>query len=166
MAWDEARDLLRLDDGRLWLLIALCVALVFTIQSVEGSVEGVWPHQRRPARRGPGGRTAQGIWASVALLLLPGMLLGVLNLAVLLWRELPYGRTLLLGGLFVALAWLLFVAVSANFLGLGRYMGQVGPVGPAAMLAVLLVGDLLLLIALLDVVPSLGEIRDALPLVS
>ena len=166
MSWDEARELLRIDDRRLWLLVALCVALVFTIQAVEGSVEGVWPHQRRPARLAPGARAAQGVWSFVALLLLPGMLLAVLNLAVLLWRDLPHTETQLLGGFFVALAWLLFVGASVDFLRLGRYMGQVGPVGPAAIMAVLLVGDALLVIALLDVLPSLQTVRDELPLVS
>ena len=166
VSWDEARDLLRIDDGRLWLLILLCVALVFTIQAVEGSVEGAWPHQRRPARLGPGGRAVHGVWSYVALLLLPGMLLGVLTLAVLLWREVPHTETQLLGGFFVGLAWLIFVAVSIDLFRFGRYMGQVGRVGPIAMMTVLLVGDLLLLIALLDVLPSLDTVRDALPLVS
>ena len=45
---DELRRVLRLDDSRIWLLIGLCVALVFTIQSVETATEGAWPHQRRP----------------------------------------------------------------------------------------------------------------------
>ena len=166
MTWNEARDLLRLEDRRLWLLVIVCVALELTVQAVEGSVEGAWPHQRRPARLAPGARAVHGVWSYVALLLLPGMLLAVLNLAVLLWRDLPHTNTQVLGGLFVGLAWLLFVAVSADFLRFGRYMGQVGPVGPAAMMAVLVVGDALLLIALLDVLPSLETVRDALPFVS
>ena len=166
MSWDGARELLRIDDGRLWLLVLLGVALVFTIQAVEGSVEGVWPHQRRAARLAPGARAVHGVWAYVALMLLPGMLLGVLNLAVLLWRAVPHTETQLLGGFFVALAWLIFVAVSVDFMRFGRFMGQVGLVGPVALLAVLVVGDALLLIALLDVLPSLDAVRDALPIVS
>lgn len=166
MSWDEARELLRIDDGRLWLLVLLGVALVFTIQAVEGSVEGVWPHQRRAARLAPGARAVHGVWAYVALLLLPGMLLGALNLAVLLWRDVPYTETHLLGGFFVALAWLIFVAVSLDFLRFGRFMGQVGRVGPVALMAILVVGDVLLLVAFLDVLPSLRTVRDALPLVS
>ena len=47
MSLDEIRKVLRLDDSRVWLLIGLCVALVFTIQSVETATEGTWPHQRR-----------------------------------------------------------------------------------------------------------------------
>jgi hypothetical protein len=163
VSWDEARDLLRIDDGRLWLLVLLGVALVFTIQAVEGSVEGAWPHQRRAARLAPGARAVHGVWAYVALLLLPGMLLGVLNLAVLLWREVPHTQTHLLGGFCVALVWLIFAAVSVDFMRFGRFMGQVGRVGPIALMAVLVVGDLLLLVALLDVLPSLETVREALP---
>lgn len=166
MSWDEARDLLRIDDGRLWLLVLLGVALVFTIQAVEGSVEGVWPHQRRAARLAPGARAVHGVWAYVALLLLPGMLLGVLNLAVLLWRDVAHTETHVLGGFFVGLAWLVFVAFSVDFMRFGRFMGQVGRVGPIALMAVLVVGDVLLLIALLDVLPSIDTVRDALPFVS
>lgn len=165
MSWDAVRELLPVDDRRLWLLVLLCVALVFTIQAVEGSTEGSWPHQRRPARLGPGGRALHGVWSLVGLLLLPGLLLAVLNLAVLIWQDLAVGRTLALGAIFVGLAWLLFVAVSTNVLGLGRFAGQVGPVGPTALLAVLLVGDLLLLLALFEILPPLSEIRDALPLI-
>ena len=165
MNWDDIRDALRFDDGRLWLLIGLCVALVFTIQAVEASVEGAWPHQRRPALRAPAAPRVRGVWAFVALLLLPGLLLGVLNLAVLIWRDLPETDTQVLGSLFVGLAWLLFLLVSVNFLRFGRYMSDVGPVGPAALGLVLLVGDTLLLIALLDVLPSMDTVRDALPLV-
>ena len=166
MSWDEVREALRFEDGRLWLLIALCLALVGTIQAVERSVEGAWPHQLRPAQGAPRARGVRSVWASVALLLLPGMLLGILNLTVLLWREVPSTDAMRLGGGFVALGWLIFVLVSVDLFRFGRYMGTVGPVGPAAMLAVLLVGDALLLIALLDVLPSLETVRDALPVVS
>lgn len=164
MDWDELRDALRIDDGRLWLLIGLCVALVFTVQAVEGSVDGVWPHQLRSARRAPRARAVQGVWTFVALLLLPGLLLGVLNLAVLLWRDLPHTETQVLGSVFVGLAWLLFVLFSVDLFRFGRYMREIGAVGPAALGGVLLVGDALLLIAFLDVLPSLDTVRDALPL--
>ena len=166
MSRDAVRDVLRLDDGRLWLLVLLCVALVFTIQSVESSTEGAWPHHRRPARLGPGGRAVQGVWSVVGLLLLPGLLVGVLNLAILIWQDLASTRTLALGALLVGLVWLLFVAVSANLIGLGRLMAQVGPVGPAALLAILIVGDILLIVALLEISPPLSEIRDAVPFIS
>jgi hypothetical protein len=37
---DEIRELLTFGDSRIWLLIGLCVALVFTIQAVETATEG------------------------------------------------------------------------------------------------------------------------------
>lgn len=166
MSWDEVREGLRLDDGRLWLLIGLCVALVGTLQVVERSVEGAWPHQHRPARGAPRSWGVRGIWGSVALLLLPGMLLGILNLTVLLWREEDWTDTHLLGGAFVALVWLVFVAVTIDLPPIGRVFAGIGSIAPVAVLAVLLVGDVLLLIALLDVLPSMETVRDALPIVS
>jgi hypothetical protein len=163
LSFDGVQEFVRAGDSRLWLLIGICVALVFTIQAVEGSVDGVWPHLRRPARMAPGARAVAGVWSYVALLLLPGMLLAALNVAVLLWRQMPHTNAQLLGGIFVGVAWLIFVGVSVNVFGFGRYMSQVGPVGPAAMLGVLIVGDVLLLISLLELLPSLDALRQALP---
>ncbi len=166
MNWNDLNEALHINDVRLWALVAVGVALVMTLQAVESAVDGAWPHQLRPARVAPRAGAVRGIWVPVALLLLPGMLLGILNLTVLLWRDVATTDTQRLGGLLVALVWLIFVFVSADLFHLGRYMGEVGPVGPAAMLAILLVGDLLLLIALLDVLPSMATVRDALPFVS
>jgi len=70
---DDLRAFLRLDNATLWILIGLCVATVFTLQVVEESVDGAWPHARRPARmpaRSPG---FGGAWSLVALLVLPGI---------------------------------------------------------------------------------------------
>jgi hypothetical protein len=108
-------------------------------------------------------RSVHAVWGYVALLLLPGMLLAILNIGTLLWRDVPYTDAQLLGGFFLGLGWLLFVAVSVDLLRLGRYMADLGLVGPAALIVLLLVGDGLLLIGLLDVVPSLDAVRDALP---
>jgi hypothetical protein len=160
---DEIREILRLDDPLVWLLIGLCVALVFTIQSVETATEGAWPHQRRPARMAPQARSAQGAWGAVALLLLPGIVLGILNVAVLLWRGSAYTQAHVLGGLLVGLIWLVFVGVSANALGMGRLLRQGGPAGPLALLVLVVAGDLLLLAGLLTVLPDLQVVRDALP---
>ena len=162
---DRAGEVVRGLDGRFALLVAACVALLLTLQAVERSIDGAWPHQRRSARLAPGARAVQGVWWWVALLLLPGMLLGILNLAVLVWRDLPETQAQQLGGVFVGLVWLLFVLVSFDVLGMGRFMAQVGPAGPAAMLILLVAGDLLLLVALLEILPGLDEVRRALPLV-
>ena len=163
MSFEQIREVLRLDDSRVWLLIGLCVALVFTIQSVETATEGAWPHQRRPSRVAPQARSAQGAWGAVALLLLPGIVLGILNVAVLLWRSLPHTRTQLLGGFLVGLICLIFVGASVNFLGMGRLLRQGGPAGPLALLVLVIAGDLLLLAGLLDVLPDVEVIRNAIP---
>ena len=160
---DRIGEVLRVADGRFWLLVALCVALVYTIQAVEAAVDGAWPHQRRPARSAPGARAVGGAWSWVALLLLPGLLLAVLNMAILVWQELPHSQLHLLGGLFVGVPWLIFVLVSTDSFGLRRYAGQVGPAGPAALMGMLVVGDVLLLIALFDILPTLETLREALP---
>jgi hypothetical protein len=160
---DQIREALRLDDSRVWLLIGLCVALVFTIQSVETATEGAWPHQRRPARIAPQARSAQGAWGAVALLLLPGIVLGILNVAVLLWRNLPHTQAQLLGGFLVGLIWAIFVGASANTFGMGRLLRQGGPAGPLALLVLVVAGDLLLLAGLLTILPDTDTIRDAIP---
>jgi hypothetical protein len=160
---DEVRNVLRLEDSRVWILIGLCVALVFTIQSVETATEGAWPHQRRPSRMAPQARSAQGAWGAVALLLLPGILLGILNVAVLLWRDLPHTQSQLLGGFLVGLIWLIFVGASANFLGMGRLLRQGGPAGPLALLVLVIAGDILLLAGLLGIMPDVDTIRNAIP---
>ena len=162
MSLDEMRELLRLDDSRIWLLIGLCVALVFTIQSVETATEGAWPHQRRPARMAPQARTAQGAWGAVALLLLPGIVLGILNVAVLLWRGFPHSQAQVLGGFLVGLIWLIFVGASINFMGMGRMLRQGGLAGPLALLILLVAGDLLLVAGLLNILPDARTIRNAI----
>ncbi len=163
MSFDEVREALRLGDARLWLLIGLCIALVFTIQSVETATEGAWPHQRRPSRIAPRARSAQGVWGAVALLLLPGILLAILNVAVLLWRGFPHSQSQLLGGFLVGLIWLIFVGASANVLGMGRLLQRGGPAGPLALLVLVIAGDLLLLSSLLAILPDLDTIRNAIP---
>lgn len=163
---DTLRDFVTgVEDRRIWLLVAVCVATVLTLQTVETAVEGAWPHQRRASRTIPRARAAQGVWGSVALLLLPGLLLGILNLAVLLWRDRDETETQLLGSFLVGLAWVVFVLASIDRLPVARYLRQLGMVGPIAVLALLVVGDVLLLIAFLDVLPSLETVRDALLLV-
>lgn len=162
---DEIQEMLRLGDSRLWLLIGLCVALVFTIQAVETATEGAWPHQRRPSRMAPRARTAQGAWGLVALLLLPGILLGILNMAVLIWRGLPHTQAQLLGGFLIGLIWVIFVGASADVLGMGRLLRQGGLAGPLALLVLVIAGDALLLAGLLAILPDPEVIRNAIPLI-
>jgi hypothetical protein len=163
---EEIREMLRLGDSRIWLLIALCVALVFTIQAVETATEGAWPHQRRPSRMAPRSRLAQGAWSLVALLLLPGILLGILNVASLVWRGLPHTQSQVLGGFFIGLIWIIFVGASTNFLGMSRILRQGGLAGPLALLLLVIAGDILLLAGLFAIVPDPNMVRDALPVMN
>ncbi|MFT4041414.1 MAG: hypothetical protein QM692_24740 [Thermomicrobiales bacterium] len=165
MSLDELREVLELADSRLWLLLALCIALVFTIQSVETATEGAWPHQRRPARMAPQARAAGSAWSVVSLLLLPGLLLAILNLAVVIWLSLPLSQAQLLGSVLVAVCWLIFIAASGNLLGMGSLIRQGGAAGPLALIVVLIAGDLLLLAGLLLIVPDVDTIRRALPVI-
>lgn len=162
---DDIQEALQFGDSRIWLLIALCVALVFTIQAVETATEGAWPHQRRPSRVAPRARTAQGAWGAVALLLLPGILLGILNVAVLIWRGIPHTQAQLLGGFLIGLIWVIFVGASANILGMGRLLRQGGLAGPLALLVLVIAGDAMLISGLLTVLPDPEVIREALPLI-
>jgi hypothetical protein len=163
---EEIREMLRLGDSRTWLLMALCVALVFTIQAVETATEGAWPHQRRPSRMAPRSRLAQGAWSLVALLLLPGILLGILNVASLVWRGLPHTQSQVLGGFFIGLIWIIFVGASTNFLGMSRILRQGGLAGPLALLLLVIAGDILLLAGLFAIVPDPNMVRDALPVMN
>lgn len=165
MSLDELREVLELADSRLWVLLALCIALVFTIQSVETATEGAWPHQRRPARMAPQARAASSAWSVVSLLLLPGLLLAILNLAVVIWLSLPLSQAQLLGSVLVAVCWLIFIAASGNLLGMGSLIRQGGAAGPLALIVVLIAGDLLLLAGLLLIVPDVDTIRRALPVI-
>src|SRR5215211_2296547 len=75
MDLDQLQDALRLENGRLWLLIGLCLATIYTLQAVEEAVEGAWPHLRRPTRLPRQARAVNAAWPWVALLVLPGLLL-------------------------------------------------------------------------------------------
>lgn len=165
MSLDELREVLELADSRLWLLLALSVALVFTIQSVETATEGAWPHQRRPARMAPQARAAGSAWSLVSLLLLPGLLLAILNLAVAIWLGISLSQAQILGGTLVAICWLIFVMASGNVLGMGRLLRQGGAAGPLALVVVLIAGDLMLLAGLLLIAPDASQLRQSLPVI-
>lgn len=149
-------------DSRLWwLLIALALALVFTVQAVETAVEGAWPHQRRTSRYAPRARLVQRSWALVALLVIPGALLAIGIVAVHLWREPVSPDQQALGGALVGVGWLLFLLFGLNVLRLGTLMGSLGIIGPIAIMVLLIVGDVLLLSTFLDILPALDVVRES-----
>jgi hypothetical protein len=89
--------------------------------------------------------------------------LGILNVAVLIWRNLPHTQSQLLGGFLVGLIWIIFVGASANFFGMGRLLRQGGAAAPLALLVLVIAGDLLLVAGLLTILPDLDVVRNAIP---
>ena len=166
MNWlDDLRDRLNTDDHQLWLLIGLCVALIATLEAVEEAVEGAWPHQRRMSRMDVGEQRAHQVWALVALLVLPGVLLALANVAMIVWKDVPQSDEMRTGGALLAIGWVLFLLASIDRLRVRRLITRAGPVFPIALIFVLAVAIALLLTAFLDVRPDIDTIRDALPLI-
>ena len=162
---DRLRDLVDLNDNRIWVLVGLCAVTVFTVQAVESTVDGAWPHQRRPTGLIPRARLAQGSWGVVAVLVLAGLVLAILNLTIMLWRDEATSDLHWIGTILVAIGWLAFLFANADRLPFRRYVSGLGLIGPATVGILLVAGDTLLLIAFLAILPSLDTVRDALPLV-
>ena len=141
-------------DLRFWLLIGVAILLIFTIEAIESYIDGAWPQLRQAAPAFRSQAIARSLWTSVAFLLLPGIVLALINLGLLVWKGLPQNNTQTLGAFFLGLGWLVFALTSSDLVGLGRYMRKVGVAAPLALIACLLVGDLLLLAALLDLAPA------------
>ena len=140
-------------DTRLWLLIGLSIAMLFTIEAIEDYVEGTWPQMRRPGSGAGAIGNSRSLWVGVAMLVLPGLVLTILNLAILLWQNLTFSNMELLGTIFVVVGWLLFLATTINLGGIGTYFEDVGFVAPLSLVLILLIGDLLLFLSLIDIVP-------------
>lgn len=145
-------------DPRLWGIVALFAVFIVSIERVEGYLSGPWPHQRRGDDRfNPLALGSRSAWLAVAMLLLPGLLLAVINAVVRFYRGLPAGvyglpadALNLLGLGLVLLPWVVFVAGSTNVLHFGQYLRRVGLVTPAALLVCLLLGDVMLLLSLME----------------
>ncbi|MBA3274297.1 MAG: hypothetical protein H0T72_00775, partial [Chloroflexia bacterium] len=108
-----------------------------------------------------------------AMLVIPGSLLLIGNVAVLIWRDPEQPDQLVLGSVLAGIGWVLFLVFSLNALRLGRLFNNLGLIGPLALVALLLVGDILLLTSFLDILPPWDEVtksienglRDILPFV-
>jgi hypothetical protein len=145
-----------------WLLIGISVILLVTLQGLETAVEGTWPHQRRDNEYIPGVRGVKPAWAFAAILIIPGALAMIGIVAVIIWLDIDAPEGLNLGGALLALGWLLFLIFGLNLLGLGRVLGTLGAFGPIAIGIVLLVADGLLIVTLMDVLPSWDVVEESL----
>lgn len=173
LSWDRI-PLGPFDDRLWWLLIGLCLALLLTVQAIETAVEGAWPHQRRVASLIPRDRPVQLSWGVVALLVVPGSLLLIGIVSVLIWSDPERPDQLVLGSVLTGVGWVLFLVFGLNMFRLGRVFSNLGLLGPLALVALLLAGDILLLTAFLDILPEWDVVtesienglEDALPLVN
>lgn len=150
-------------DTRLWwLLIALAIALLFTIQAIETAVEGAWPNQRRSSRLVPRARWVQASWGFIAIFVLVGALLVIGSVAVLVWRDPSRPNGLSIGSVLLGIGWVLFLVFSLNLFRLGKLMENLGLIGPLAILIILVVGDILLLVAFQELLPAWHEVRKGI----
>ncbi|MGI8642635.1 MAG: hypothetical protein ACR2LS_00765 [Thermomicrobiales bacterium] len=160
---DQLRDLFDLNDNRIWLLVGLCAVTIFTVQAVESAIDGTWPHQRRSTGLVRRARLAQGSWGIVAILVLAGMVLAILNLTIMLWRDEATTDLHRFGIILVAVGWLAFLFANTDRLPFRQFVAGLGLTAPTALGLLLIAGDTLLLIAFLAILPSWDTIRDALP---
>jgi hypothetical protein len=145
-----------------WLLIGLVIALLFTLQGLETAVEGAWPHQRRDNEYIPGARGIKPAWAFAAILIIPGAVALIGTVIVMIWQDIATPDGVRLGGWLLALGWTLFLVFGLNLFGLGRLLGTLGMLGPLAIGFVLLIADALLIVTLLDVMPSWDIVWDGI----
>lgn len=150
------------DTAWWWALIGVVAALLFSLQALETSVEGAWPHQRRDNEYIPGARGIKPAWALAAILVIPGALATIGIIAVIIWQDIPAPDGLNLGGSLLALGWVLFLVFGLNVFGLGRLLGTLGMFGPLAIAILLLVADGLLIVTFMDVLPAWDVIQRAI----
>ena len=161
-SFDDIRDALDFGNRLLWLFIFVAAATLFTIQTIESTIETAWPHLRRTAGRTPGERRAWPVMGIVAILVLAGALLALMTLGVMLWRDVEANDTQRLAGVLLLAGWLAFLLSSLGWLGFGKLMRETGVIGPLALCALLLVADVMLLVAFLDIVPEFDDVWDAI----
>ncbi|MGH2551329.1 MAG: hypothetical protein ACRDHN_18225 [Thermomicrobiales bacterium] len=158
---DDVRDSLSTDNHVLWLFVAVSVATLVTLQTIESAIETAWPHSRRPSSMLPGERRAVPIWGVVGLLVLPGAILSLMTLGVMMWRDVDYTRTQSIGAILLTAGWVVFFFASLDWFGFGRAIKGTGIVGPLAIGVIILVADVLLLIGFVDIVPEISDVVDA-----
>ncbi|MBA2246954.1 MAG: hypothetical protein H0W23_02410, partial [Chloroflexia bacterium] len=100
-------------------------------------------------------------WALVALLVVPGVMLAIGIVAVHIWRAPVSPDQQALGAVLVGVGWVLFLLFGLNMFRLGALMGNLGIIGPIAIMILLVVGDVLLLTAFMDILPSLDVVRTS-----
>ena len=146
------RDLLH--DSRFWVVILMSLGLCLTIERVQAYANGPWPQLRRDNERRPMAMGNPAAWFAVMILLLPGLVLLLANVAILLWAKYPRRSVQVLAAFLLFLPWAVFTLGSFDQLGVGPYMRRVGIALPIALCVSLALADLLLFFTFLDLVES------------
>ena len=141
-------------DSRFWIVIVTSLCLFLTIERVQAYANGPWPQLQRDRERRPVAMGNPMIWFAVMVLLLPGLVLLLANVAILLWAKYPRRSVQVLAAFLLMLPWLIFTIGSFDGLGIGPYMRRVGIALPIALCVSLALADLLLFTTLLDLVES------------
>ena len=89
-----------------------------------------------------------------------GAILALANLAAILWNDADSTRTMTIGGVLLVVGGVVFMLASMNWLGVRHALRETGAIGPIALAILLLVADLMLLSAFIDVAPTLKELMD------
>ncbi len=161
-SFDDIREALNFGDRLLWLLIFVAAATLFTIQTIESTIETAWPHQRRSGGRLPGERRAWPVMGVVAILVLAGALLALMTLGVMLWRDVEATDTQRLAGVLLLAGWIAFLFSSLGWFGFGKLLRETGVIGPLALCALLLVAVVMLLVGFIEIVPEFDEVWEAI----
>jgi hypothetical protein len=112
---------------------------------------------------GLGEQRAHQVWALVAIMILPAGLLALLNVIMVVWKDVEVTDAMRTGGILLGIAWVTFILASVDRLRVRGLIAKAGPVLPVALVAVLAVAIVLLLGAFLDVRPTIETVRDAIP---
>lgn len=152
------RDLLH--DSRFWVVGLTSLCLILTIERVQAYANGPWPQLQRDGERRPVAMGNPTAWFGVMILLLPGLVLLLANVAILLWAKYPRRSVQVLAGFLIMLPWLVFTIGSLDQLGVGAYMRRVGIALPIALCVSLALADLLLFFTFLDLVESTNLVQS------
>ncbi|MCX7624240.1 MAG: hypothetical protein N2Z82_10890, partial [Thermomicrobium sp.] len=105
-------------DLKVWLLVVVSALLLVTIELTEDYLERGWPRVRRPANGWASSEGVRLLWMMVGIAVFPGIVLLLLNLALLVWRDVPASPVLLLGAALTGLGWVLYLVSISQIGGL------------------------------------------------
>lgn len=149
-----------LHDTRFWIVAITSLGLFLTIERVQAYANGPWPQLRRDSERRPVAMGNPAAWFAVMILLLPGLVLLLANVAILLWAKYPRRSVQILAAFLLILPWLVFTIGTFDELGVGAYMRRVGIALPIALCVSLMLADLLLFFTFLDLVDSTNLVQS------